>query len=155
MTYDVILCHCVMTWHQMTQLGQEHWQGMHCAGGRINAQAFSFWILLWVMSREKDPNGLSRCHTKKGWVHTAAPILLLIWQLFQEKKIKIKKMYVAVITVNSLTLSVLCARTRVRAGQFRVYFWKEATPKSIILFKFFKSDQLLAEIITKTWINVN
>ncbi len=40
-----------------------------------------------------------------------------------------------------LTLSVLCARIRIRAGHFRVYLWIEAAPRSIILFKFFKSDQ--------------
>ncbi len=35
----------------------------------------------------------------------------------------------------SLTLSVLCARIRIRAGHFRVYLWIEATPKSMILFE--------------------
>ncbi len=37
---------------------------------------------------------------------------------------------------STLTLSVLCARIRIPAGHFRVYFWIEATPRRIILFKF-------------------
>ncbi len=42
---------------------------------------------------------------------------------------------------SGLTLSVLCAHGRLRAGHFKVYFLIEATPKSIILFNFFKSDR--------------
>ncbi len=40
----------------------------------------------------------------------------------------------------SLTLSVLCARRRLRAGYFRGYLWIEPSPRSMAVFEFFKSD---------------